>query len=286
MNAKKYFISLSSITILSSMLMFDMNSVSASKYEHNYDKVQYVSDNVSKLDNIFLEIYNTSKTLNVEKIKSDEEAYAILLQNRENTFLNTAGLLEINYNDIYSDKNFTENDKNTLKNFVERVNTLVTNQAITINENLQLSFVQDITTTNEVKPMAAAPIVEIMHTTRNNKNKLKSVFDNAVFSTRHLTAGLYFAERVKSGGEWDFKVQLGTTTSYYFDDLKTTMTGEAIGNFHYGYVGRAVFGETTLKSSAGMYQIISGTSSFKYYDSFFDDPKDQQQIQAGLNKYN
>ncbi|NWN98612.1 MAG: hypothetical protein HLX45_14110 [Bacillus sp. (in: Bacteria)] len=127
--------------------------------------------------------------------------------------------------------------------------------------------------------------IAIMGTTRNHAKTLKSVYDNAPFSTKHATAGLYFAERVKSGGAWDYKVQLGTNTLYYVSDLNSNMTGEAIGNFHYGYVGRSVFSAFTLKSAAGMYQIISGTSSFKYFDSFFDDPRDQAQIQKGIDKY-
>ena len=61
---------------------------------------------------------------------------------------------------------------------------------------------------------------------------------------------------------------------------------EEIGNFHYGYVGSAVWSETILKSMAGMYQIYSGTSSIRYWDSFFDVPADQYDIQRGINKYN
>lgn len=64
------------------------------------------------------------------------------------------------------------------------------------------------------------------------------------------------------------------------------MTGEAIGNFHYGYVGRSIFSATTLKSAAGLVQIGVGTSNIKFYKSFFDDPKDQAQIQKGIDKYN
>lgn len=64
------------------------------------------------------------------------------------------------------------------------------------------------------------------------------------------------------------------------------MSDEAIGNFHYGYVGRAIFSGVTLKSTAGMYQLVSETSSAKFYNSFFDDPKDQTQIQLGIDKYN
>lgn len=120
---------------------------------------------------------------------------------------------------------------------------------------------------------------------RNHASELKSVFDNAIFTTRHFTAGMYFAERVKTGGVWDYKSYMGTDTLYYMEDLNTNMTGETIGNFHYGYVGRAVFEAFTLKSAAGMYEIISGTSDLGYWDSFFDDPADQNDIEWGIRMY-
>lgn len=64
------------------------------------------------------------------------------------------------------------------------------------------------------------------------------------------------------------------------------MTGENIGNFHYGYVGSTVFGPTMLKSAAGLVQINSGTSHLSYWDSYFDDPRDINDIEWGISKYN
>ena len=64
------------------------------------------------------------------------------------------------------------------------------------------------------------------------------------------------------------------------------MTGETIGNFHYGYVGSAIFGPTVLKAAAGFAQFCDGTTDFSYWNSYFDDPKDQEDIQWGINVYN
>lgn len=114
----------------------------------------------------------------------------------------------------------------------------------------------------------------------------QDVYDSAVFGTAHIVAGTYFAERVRSGGIWDYKVKLGTTTRYFESELQATMTGETIGNFHYGYVGSTCFGETTLKTAAGFVQILSGTSDISYWNSYFDDPADQEDIQWGINVYN
>ncbi|WP_084388865.1 polymorphic toxin type 44 domain-containing protein [Fusibacter sp. 3D3] len=56
----------------------------------------------------------------------------------------------------------------------------------------------------------------------------------------------------------------------------------SIGNLHYGVVGSVLFGSTTLKSAAGMYQIFQGTSSFSYFSSYFDDPNDTVDVVTGI----
>ncbi len=100
--------------------------------------------------------------------------------------------------------------------------------------------------------------------------------------TYPVLTGMEFAERVKSGGVWDFK---RTYTKYYtFDGM--FISGEYIGNMHYGFVGRgAGFSRNLLSSAAGAYQIYSGTSSIKWYKSYFDDPSDQAAITKGMNYF-
>jgi hypothetical protein len=91
----------------------------------------------------------------------------------------------------------------------------------------------------------------------------------------------YFADKVKSGGDWDLKVDLGLTINYDF--LYNQKTGEYIGNHHYGYMGNiSGYSETVLKTAAGAYQVFSGTSSWDFMDSYFDDPADQQAIEDGF----
>ncbi|MFB1099248.1 polymorphic toxin type 44 domain-containing protein [Terribacillus sp. JSM ZJ617] len=91
---------------------------------------------------------------------------------------------------------------------------------------------------------------------------------------------------VKSGGAWDLKQRkyLGTSAKYTFrGKLKN---GEYIGNFHYGYMGKAVgYSDTVLKSAAGAYQIKSRTSSVKFWKSYFDDPSDTSAIKDGISSY-
>jgi len=241
-------------------------------------------DPTINIDEVYQSIYDSSNKTNIDKIDSDETAYALLKQNVNLITFNTDGTISIDYNSLLNSNNLYESDINFLKDFITRLNNLINLSAIKLDNNLLISSVKDVKQNNSILPRI--PIIDIMGETRSHAATLKSVYDNAIFSTKHLVAGQYFAERVKSGGVWDYKSYLGTNTLYYVEDLNTNMTGEAIGNFHYGYVGRSVFSATTLKSSAGMYQIYSGTSSIKYWDSFFDDPKDQAQIQKGIDKYN
>lgn len=93
-----------------------------------------------------------------------------------------------------------------------------------------------------------------------------------------------FAKLVKSGGAWDLKQYLGKNTQYWLRG--NLRTGEFVGNHHYGYMGRVLgFSETTLSTSAGLYQIVSGTSDWSFFTSYFDDPADQAAIQNGFAVY-
>ena len=93
-----------------------------------------------------------------------------------------------------------------------------------------------------------------------------------ISEARNMSA-VDFYNAVKSGGKWDYK-QYG---SQY----------ENLGNYNYGLTGKACgFGDTTLKAGAGLYQIYSGTSSFNFYNSFFDDPVDQSWIREGIGDFN
>ncbi|AXF40074.1 polymorphic domain RNase protein [Paenibacillus phage Norbert] len=92
--------------------------------------------------------------------------------------------------------------------------------------------------------------------------------------------GFFFADKVKSGGPWDYKRSFGYGP-YIFNNLNAR--GEDLGNMHYGYVGRAAFPSWMLRTAAGAYQIYSGTSHIGWYDSYFDDPTDQWWINYGID---
>lgn len=98
-----------------------------------------------------------------------------------------------------------------------------------------------------------------------------------------------FARKVRGGGDWDYKEDLGLTTKYScaIGSQVFFLTGEQIGNINYGYTGKAAsIPDFNLKSAAGLIQILSDTSDWSYWDSYFDQPTDQAEIQRGINWYN
>ena len=98
-----------------------------------------------------------------------------------------------------------------------------------------------------------------------------------------LRAIKYFIDQVKPGGEWDFKSQdewnLQQDVIYIYNGIE--LRYDDIGNIHYGYVGRVLFGSDTLLMAGGLVQIYAGTSSWSYWKTNFDDPRDQWAINFG-----
>ena len=61
---------------------------------------------------------------------------------------------------------------------------------------------------------------------------------------------------------------------------------EYAGNFNYGAMGRAAgLSELELKDGAGYQQLRDGTSDIEFWNSWGDDPIDQQHIQEGIDWY-
>lgn len=102
--------------------------------------------------------------------------------------------------------------------------------------------------------------------------------------TYPIGTGFEFADRVRSGGVWDYKQ--GFQKGYLYNYNGSSVIGEDLGNMHYGYIGRyAGFGRTLLSSAAGAYQIYSGTWQINWYSTYFDDPNDQHWIDYGMNMF-
>ncbi|MEK4671145.1 DNRLRE domain-containing protein [Niallia sp. FSL R7-0271] len=92
----------------------------------------------------------------------------------------------------------------------------------------------------------------------------------------------WFYNQVRNKGPWDLKQRMNLTYKIWGKKV----SGEALGNIHYGYIGTATgITKATLLSAAGVAQIRAGTSGWKYWYSRFDDPKDQSNIKWGIDLY-
>ena len=102
--------------------------------------------------------------------------------------------------------------------------------------------------------------------------------------TYPLLTGETFATRVRPGGVWDYKLDYGYSNSYIYDGQM--VTGEDMGNFHYGFVGRgATFGTPLLLSAAGAVQIWVGSWNPAWWSTYFDQPEDQVMISYGISMW-
>lgn len=115
-------------------------------------------------------------------------------------------------------------------------------------------------------------------------NGLRMAYMFGGSSIDYIQAVDYFIDKVKSKGDWDYKRKYGATVRYNFKGR--TITGEDLGNIHYGYVGSFLFKPHVLMSAAGFYQFVSNTYKLEWISSYFDDPRDQEMIIWGIDLYN
>ena len=118
-------------------------------------------------------------------------------------------------------------------------------------------------------------------TMRNNAEELR----NYRKENGYASAVGYFISKVKTGGDWDFKNQkswnLNRDFSYTYKN--ETLRFDDIGNIHYGYVGRELFGVGMLVAGGGAYQIKTDYPNIQWnhFWSLFDDPQDQWMVIFG-----
>lgn len=106
-----------------------------------------------------------------------------------------------------------------------------------------------------------------------------------------LETQIEFASKVAEGKAWDYKREIGWNTlrKVTIDGKPHYLTGEDIGNIHYGYIGRDMdFSTATLCKAGGLVQVLTskGASLKQFsYDSYYDDPTDQAAIKRGTSWY-
>ena len=95
-----------------------------------------------------------------------------------------------------------------------------------------------------------------------------------------------FAWMVRPGGQYDLKSKAEWQGKEHYIYNGEILWYDDPGNILYGYLGKAMgFEDFILLSAAGAVQIATGTSSWDYISSFFDDPRDQKSIQMGIQRF-
>jgi hypothetical protein len=80
----------------------------------------------------------------------------------------------------------------------------------------------------------------------------------------------------KSAAKYDYK-------SRHYQDTRGLY--EAFGNYNYGLMIKEMGVNITFaEAAAGAYQIKQGTSNISYWDTYFDDPKDNRNIRKGYDR--
>lgn len=224
-----------------------------------------------------------------DNVMADEISESSILQEADRQgFDEIAETVEIfsNQVEVETGESISIEKRNSIANLIE----LQLQEAEAKLENLHLTeamkkdkgmSIQGISLTDSTIISYYQQNLDMAATIRNIYSAVKE--ENGIPAAEVYRLSIFYAF-VKTGGPWDLKSFLGTYNTYRFKD--NFKTGEYIGNHHYGYIGKAVgFNDSVLKSAAGMYQIYSETSDWKFISSYFDDPRDQEAITDGLIDY-
>lgn len=235
-----------------------------------------------------------------EQAKGINEIHQYIVKNyKDNIKLNKDGTIEIsNLDKLISDKKF----KKEYKNWLTSINFCIKKGSFKFNNMFQPEFIplekmdtekrtalfESPVKTNLARVQSYAATFDLNGAAWRNGQYMAELAAAARPLGIPGRASVYatFYQFVRNGGPWDYKQTLGSTSTYSVTIGGTTfsLTGEQIGNIHYGYVGRAAeIPAITLRSAAGAAQYAAGTSDPSFWSSYFDDPRDQVEINRGIN---
>ncbi len=129
---------------------------------------------------------------------------------------------------------------------------------------------------------------ELNKTLNNNKRKV----EKAAIFTGFIGSSLYFYDKVKPNGDWDYKLEaqwnkeinvkyLGSDGKFLFNGIITT--AEDFGNINYGYTGTAVGFKDTILYIGGGYASCNLTIKIFEGPYYCDGPNDHEAIKRGIN---
>jgi len=243
----------------------------------------------------------------VDVYKDELNVYKDLL-NKKDIKLNPDGTIKILGLDKLS---ISPKLKDSTEKFIENVNLFIREGSMSVKsdlmpyatpDKLKTSIDKDnVNTTTSGAVSSAYASFDLNSKCWNNRQTLQTYYDTtlrlAAQSGSLNPAGdaaagcaVYFVGKVKTGGAWDYKATLGGATTYsvMIGSSQFYITGEDIGNIHFGYVGRVIFTGEQLKYGAGFAQLYSNITygqSCSGLNKYWDNPNDTPQIQRGINWY-
>lgn len=144
--------------------------------------------------------------------------------------------------------------------------------------------IKRVQTKNNEKKVCPSPQYSVNFDKALKKNAKKIVEESAKMNSSEKL--LYFIDQVKSGSKYDLKTQAEWSGDLYYDGM--WMESQDIGNYNFGYIGRAMgYSTSFLILGAGAYQVKEGTYELRdcLTISLCDDPRDTYFIIKGALKY-
>ena len=99
----------------------------------------------------------------------------------------------------------------------------------------------------------------------------------------YVATTAYFVNKVRPYGKWDIK-RYDYKYNDHFIYNGEVYSGEDLGNIHFGFVGSTMYSPWFLHFGAGVVQILVGTK-WKYWKTLFDEPRDSDMIDYGIELY-
>lgn len=125
----------------------------------------------------------------------------------------------------------------------------------------------------------------MMANARSLYNRAKNALSGKNKIKKLISLYKYFYKSVKTNGKWDLKRKrswkLNEKKEVYKYGSRRLTRNDDVGNIHFGFVGSVLFNREFLCLGAGLYQVKSGTSRWKYALSYGDDPHDSNMIRFG-----
>lgn len=229
-------------------------------------------NNYSLLQKEYDRAYESEKLRKTSNVENIDDVYSYLINNPDCYYIDGNGHIE------FTTKQFNAN-QDYFYEFQGAINNLVDTKQIIIEKDLK--FLDISNARDEISTRSQQ--IDLLSEADSHIRQ----FENYIMSVSHglsiINHTAWWIDKVKSGGVWDYKSYLGYNKYYDVLDLGR-MSGETIGNFHYGYVGRFYFSERTLLFAGDLYQGLT-SDDWRDLDNYQDSYQDKRDIKWGCREY-